>query len=97
MGKTRVTIMENEVNFRDELKLDLSKYERDFEVKIDITENSFKQLQVGVSERYVAQITIPERSYKEYQQKNKEGEETTIRIPEAFDINKVKIETMEVL
>lgn len=97
MEKIRVAIVGNEVNFRDELKLDISKYERDFEVKIDITENSFKQLQVGLSERYVAQITIPERSYKEYPQKNEEGEETTMRIPEAFDINKVKIETMEVM
>lgn len=63
--KVSYTIAGNVISFRDgELSLDLEKYERDFPVHIDICENEFGMLTVGISRRYVAQIDIPEREYQ---------------------------------
>ena len=97
----KIQILGNTVVFRDgELSLDLSKYERDFEVKIDITENGYNQLQVGLSKKYVAQIVIPEREYKDvpYEKANDEGVMETLieKVVQPFNITKTKIETVEV-
>jgi hypothetical protein len=58
----------NMVSFRGgELSLDLSRFERDFPVHIDICENAFGMLTMGISRKYVAQIDIPARKYTEVQ------------------------------
>lgn len=63
--KISYSISGNVISFRDgELTLDLEKYERDFPVHIDICENEFNMLAVGISRRYVAQIDIPAREYE---------------------------------
>lgn len=63
--KIPYTVSGNMISFRDgELSLDLEKYERDFPVHIDICENEFTMLTVGISRRYVAQIDIPAREYE---------------------------------
>ena len=94
-------VVGSQVVFRDgELTLDLSKYERDFEVKLDITENEYNQLQIGLSKKYVAQIIIPEREYKDvpYEKANDESVMETLiqKVAQPFNITKTIIETVEV-
>lgn len=43
--------------------LDLSKYERDYPVHLDISENESGALVLGPSRRYVAELDIPARAY----------------------------------
>lgn len=51
------------LTLNDEITLDLSKFERDFPVHIDICRNEFDMLTFGLSEKYVAQLDIPARAY----------------------------------
>lgn len=51
--------------FRDELMLDLSKYERDYDVEIDICQDDDHILIAGLSKYYVANIIIPARQYQD--------------------------------
>ena len=101
MAKVNHVVVGSQVVFRGgELTLDLAKYERDFEVKIDVTENEFGQLQLGLSKKYVAQIIIPAREYKEspYQKENDNGEMETLieKIAQPYDISKTTINSVEV-
>ena len=65
----------------DELMLNLSKYERDEEVKIDICTDDDHILIAGLSKYFVANILIPAREY--------EDEDKTIPVP--FDMGKVTL------
>lgn len=66
----------------DELTLNLSKYERDEEVEIDVCIDEDGLLTVGqLSKYYVANIIVPARQY--------EDDERTI--PVAFDMDKVTL------
>jgi hypothetical protein len=56
---------ESIISFRDELFLNLEKYERDYPVQIDICENEDGILTTGISKKYIAQIEIPARKYSE--------------------------------
>lgn len=80
----------NKISLRDELTLDLSKYERDYKVKLDICENKDGILIFGLSDYYVAQLEIPERQYREETIGENEEAETT-RVALAFDINRVTL------
>jgi len=51
--------------FRDELMLDLSKYERDYDVEIDICQDDDQILIAGLSKYYVANIIIPARQHQD--------------------------------
>lgn len=63
--KIDYTVDGNIINFRNgELAIDISKYERDFPVHLDICEDNFGFLTMGLSDRYVAQIDIPAREYQ---------------------------------
>lgn len=80
----------NKITFRDEMMLDLSKYERDYEVKLDICNNKDDILIVGLSDYYVAQLEIPERQYRE--ETIEENEETNIiRVPLPFDMDRATL------
>ncbi len=46
-----------------ELELDLSRYERDYPVHLDISENINGKLVIETSFRYMAEIDIPAREY----------------------------------
>ena len=101
MAKINYVVVGSQVVFRGgELTLDLSKYERDFEVKIDVTENEFGQLQLGLSKKYVAQIIIPARDYKDspYEKQNDDGEMETLieKVAQPYDISKTIINPVEV-
>lgn len=74
--------------FNEELSLDLSKYERDFPVHLDICRNEFEMLTVGVSKKYVAEIEIPARVYEEVET----GEEyPTELVPVPLDMDTVTL------
>ena len=53
--KINIEIVGTKVVLEEEMTLDLKKYERDFDVNIDICTNEFGFMMFGVNERYVAQ------------------------------------------
>lgn len=66
--KIDYSVRGSEITFADELMLNLENRERDTEMQIDICEDVYGCLCVGVSagtRRYVAQIVIPARKYVE--------------------------------
>lgn len=63
VDKTRVT-------FNDELMLNLVKYEQDDDVHIDICADKNGNLSTATAFRYVAQIEIPARRYREVETEN---------------------------
>lgn len=63
--KIDYSVDEDKLTLADEMTMDLSKYERDYPVHLDICENSDDILVIGISEWYVAQIDIPARQYTE--------------------------------
>lgn len=77
-----------------ELQIDLSRYERDFKVTLDVAENKFGMLQLGLSQKYVAQIHIPAREYEEIKNESDEGVEIK-KVALEFDPEKVKIEVVK--
>lgn len=69
VDKTRVT-------FNDELMLNLAKYEQDDDVHIDICADKNGNLSTATAFRYVAQIEIPARQYREVETENPENEDS---------------------
>ena len=75
-----------------ELALDLSRYERDYPVHLDISENAYGMLVMGSSYRYVAEIDIPAREYQ-----IEKGEKDDLGFPKlskkavTFDAEKVSL------
>nr|WP_319487230.1 hypothetical protein [uncultured Caproiciproducens sp.] len=51
------------LTLNDEITLDMSKYERDFAVHIDVCLNPYGMLTMGLSNSYVAQVDIPVRQF----------------------------------
>lgn len=90
--KINYSVDGTKLNLNDEMTLDLSKYERDFPVHIDICRNQFGMLTFGLSEKYVAQIDIPERQYIDVDGGLDEEENPIInKEPVAFDMDKVEL------
>jgi len=91
--KVDYTIEENKISFRQgEVTLDLSKYERDFPVHVDICRNQFDMLTFGLSEKYVAQIDIPAREYEMVENgADEEGNPRFEKVVVPFDISKVTL------
>ena len=96
--KIPYTVSGNVISFRDgELSLDLSRFERDFPVHIDICENAYGMLTMGISRKYVAQIDIPAREYTEVQDGvDEEGNPKTAMQPMPFSMDKVTLTLWEV-
>lgn len=95
--KIEYSVKGTKLNINDELILDLARYERDFDVHIDISEDWAGMLTMGIADRYVLQIDIPAREYKEIpiESENDEGTETEgdnfNREPVPFSMDKVTI------
>jgi hypothetical protein len=49
---------------RGELTLDLSDYEQDYPIHLDISEDGNRKLVIGSARWYLAEIDIPAREYK---------------------------------
>lgn len=77
----------------DEMTLNLSKYERDDPVHIDIGLNSRGFLTFGVSDRYAVQIDIPARSYKYVttEELDESGQPKTEKVVQPFDMEAVTV------
>jgi len=74
------------------MTLDLEKYERDFDVHIDICTNEFGFLVFGLDKRYVAQIDIPARTYETIiDGEDENGNPLEKQVPVPFDMSKVTI------
>lgn len=86
--KIPYTVSKAKVTFDDELMLNLSKLERDFDVSVDICVDKFGMLVTGLGVKYVAQIEIPARKYVDKEQNNPEydpedeNSQKTIMVPE---------------
>jgi hypothetical protein len=64
--KIEYAVNDTKVTFGDdEFTLNLAKYERDEEVRIDICRDDKKILSTGVSKYFVANIIIPARAHDE--------------------------------
>ena len=88
--KIKYEVNGTQLSLRDELSLDLAKYERDFPVHVDICENEFGMLTMGISRKYVAQVDIPEREYDYIADGvNEEGDPKEVPVPVPFDMEKV--------
>lgn len=85
-AKVPYTVNGTKLTIRDEMTLDLSKYERDYQVNLDISENKDGILVVGLSDYYVLQLEIPARQYIE----ETEGEEIK-RVPVPFNMDNVTL------
>lgn len=91
----------NIITFRDELMFNLSKYERDYPVELDVCEDTDQILVIGMSDRYVAQLEIPARAYTETTQTiptdqtdadgNPVNDVVITKTPVPFDINSVTL------
>ena len=84
--KIEYRVKGTKITFRDEMTLDLSKYERDYPVHLDLCENRDGILVMGLSDYYVAQLDIPERQYEE----EIVGEEV-VRKPVPFSMDRVTL------
>lgn len=86
----------NIISFNDgDLMLNLARYERDFEIVVDICKNELGNLLIGVDNKkgtYVAQIIIPARKYSiEKGELDENDTHIEIKSEVAFDINNTQI------
>lgn len=77
----------------DEMTLNLSKYERDDPVHIDIGLNARGFLTFGVSDRYAVQIDIPGREYDlvDTGELDENGAPRMKKVAKAFSMEKVTV------
>ena len=90
--KINYTVDLSKITLKEEITLDLSRYERDFDVHLDICTNQYGFLNMGLSERYVVQIDIPARQYT-YQENgtDEEGNPKLEKVPVPFDMENVTL------
>lgn len=87
--KIPYTVSKTKVTFDDELMLNLSKLERDFDVNVDICVDKFGMIVTGLGVKYAAQIEIPARKYIDKEVENPdydpedEMSQQTTTVPEA--------------
>lgn len=97
--KIPYTTSGTKITFDDELMLNLSKLERDFDVSVDICIDKFGMIVTGLGVKYAAQIEIPARKYNEVEADNpdydpeNENSQPTITVPEPvpFSMNNVTL------
>lgn len=90
--KINIEVNGNKITLADEMTLDLAKYERDFDVHIDICTNEFGFMMFGINERYVAQIDIPARTYDTITEgKDEEGNPMEKQVPVPFNMDNVTV------
>ncbi len=90
--KISIAVDGTKVTLEESMTLDLEKYERDFDVHIDICTNEFGFLTFGLSERYATQIDIPARSYNTViDGEDEEGNPKETQAPVPLDMDNVTI------
>lgn len=91
-------VNKNNLSFNDgDLSFNVSKKERDYEVVIDICEDYTGGLVMGTStgDKYVAQVVIPAREYKEVETEENEQGTGKKSVPVPFDIEKCELKLWE--
>jgi len=90
--KVGYSVRLSKLTLNEEMTLDLSKCERDFDVHVDVCINQFGMLTMGLSEKYVAQIDIPAREYT-YNENgtDEEGNPKIEKVAVPFDMGKVTL------
>ena len=95
--KIPYSLADSKLTLNDELTLDLSKYERDFSVHLDVCRNAYGMLTMGLSNNYVAQIDIPARSYTlQDNGVDANGIKQQIKVPVAFSPDNATLTLWEV-
>lgn len=97
--KIGYSVSGSKITFEDELMLNVSKLERDFDVCIDICIDKYGMVTTGLGVKYAAQIEIPARQYTETSVDNPDynpGDESsqaiiTTREPVAFSMKNVTL------
>lgn len=86
-------LMGNTLSFNDgELMINLEKREKDFPRQIDICEDEYGGLCMGLARKYVAQVDIPARRYDYINNGQRENGEPIIeRVAIPFDPQRVAI------
>lgn len=87
--KIDYTVQDTVISFNEELTLDLSKYERDFPVHLDVSKNQYGMLVLGANRQYVAQIDIPARVYEDVETGDEEN--PIERNPLTLDMSTVQV------
>lgn len=91
-AKISYSITGTTLNLNDEIMMDVSKFERDFPVHVDICRNQYDMLTFGLSEKYVAQVDIPAREYEMVENGVDEEDNPKFdRVPVPFDMDKVTL------
>jgi hypothetical protein len=85
--KIDYTVQGTVISFNEEITLDLSKYERDFPVHLDLSKNEHDMLILDANRQYVAEIDIPARVYEE----DLDEEENIYQLPVSLDMSTVKL------
>ena len=86
--KIPYTVSKTKLTFDDELMLNLTKLERDFDVSVDICIDKFGMIVTGLGVKYAAQIEIQARQYIETEVGNSEydaedeNSQPTMMVPE---------------
>jgi hypothetical protein len=95
--KSPYSLTDSKLTLNDELTLDMSKYERDFPVHLDVCRNAYGMLTMGLSSNYVAQIDIPARSYTlQDNGVDVNGIQQQIKVPVAFSHDNATLTLWEV-
>jgi hypothetical protein len=90
--KNNIEVVDTKITLAGEMTLDLEKYERDFDVHIDICTNEFGFMMFGINERYVAQIDIPARAYDTIiDGEDEDGNPMEKQVPIPFNMDNVTV------
>ncbi len=90
--KINIEVVDTKIILAGEMILDLEKYERDFDVHIDICTNEFGFMMFGSNERYVAQIDIPARAYDTIiDGEDEDGNPMEKQVPIPFNMDNVTV------
>lgn len=92
--KIPYVLMGNMIFFNNEMLFNLEKYERDYEISIDVCEDENFMLVNGLGRRYVAQVQIPAREYTEKiedEENTEDEQENPELVPVPFDMDKVTL------
>ncbi len=83
----------NTLSFNDgELMINLAKREKDFPLQVDICEDEYGDLCMGLARKYVAQLDIPARRYEyETTGQDEKGEPIIEKVAMPFDPSLVTI------
>jgi hypothetical protein len=83
-------VNDGELTLGNKIKINLSQYEKDYAVHIDICTNENSALIVGIGEKYVAQVDISARKYTfPKPDNNEEAEPSKTALP--FDMEQVTL------